>query len=97
MTKLNEEESFLEALKTRKKWVNDYLKKDYRKELFIPQDIYDGVFSYLRVSGKVLRPSVLYFSCGAVGGEESLATPAAVAIELFHTWTIVHDDIMDRD
>ena len=97
MTNTAEHQSFLDALAIRKGWVNDYLDQDSRKTLFVPQDIHDGVLSYLQASGKVLRPCVLYFSCGAVGGKESIATPAAVAIELFHTWTIVHDDIMDRD
>ncbi len=92
-----EKQAFLEALAERREWVRDYLERDPRKVLFVPEDIHDGVFSYLRASGKVLRPCVLFFSCGAVGGEERAATPAAVAVELFHTWTIVHDDIMDRD
>jgi len=35
--------------------------------------------------------------CGAVGGEEQTALPAAAAIELYHTWTLVHDDLIDRD
>ncbi len=97
MTTTVENKTFQEALAERKEWVQAYLDRDRRRTLFVPDDIHDGVFSYLRASGKVLRPCVLYFSCGAVGGKESVATPAAVAIELFHTWTIVHDDIMDRD
>ena len=83
MTNTTEHQSFLDALAVRKGWVNDYLDQDSRKTLFVPQDIHDGVLSYLQASGKVLRPCVLYFSCGAVGGKESIATPAAVAIELF--------------
>ena len=90
-------QAFLAALAERKHWVVEYLEQDPRKDRFVPKAIHDGVYSYLRASGKVLRPCVLYFSCGAVGGEEKTATPAAVAVELFHTWTIVHDDIMDRD
>lgn len=35
--------------------------------------------------------------CGAVGGEEERAIPAAAAVEVAHNWTLVHDDIMDRD
>jgi geranylgeranyl diphosphate synthase type I len=34
---------------------------------------------------------------GVVGGEERKAIPAAAAVEIFHTWTLVHDDIIDRD
>lgn len=89
--------SFFEALATRKTWVMDYLSRDRRKALFVPADIHDAVFSYVLAGGKVLRPCVLFFSCGAVGGDEQSAIPAAVAVELFHTWTLVHDDIMDRD
>jgi geranylgeranyl diphosphate synthase type I len=90
-------QQFFDALAERKAWVLDYLGRDRRKALFVPQDIQDAVFSYIMAGGKVLRPCVLYFACGAVGGEEKTATPAAVAVELFHTWTLVHDDIIDRD
>lgn len=93
----NQHQPFFDALAERKTWVVEYLKKDRRKALFVPEDIHDGVYSYVMAGGKVLRPCVLYFSCGAVGGDERLATPAAAAVELFHTWTLVHDDIMDRD
>jgi geranylgeranyl diphosphate synthase, type I len=44
-----------------------------------------------------LRPAVLMFACGAVGGDEETALPAAAAVELYHTFTLVHDDIIDRD
>jgi geranylgeranyl diphosphate synthase, type I len=36
-------------------------------------------------------------ACGAVGGQEREALPAAAALELFHTWTLMHDDIIDHD
>lgn len=94
---IEDQTTFFDALATRKTWVMDYLARDRRKALFVPEDIHDAVFSYVLAGGKVLRPCVLYFSCGAVGGDERSATPAAVAIELFHTWTLVHDDVMDRD
>ena len=91
------QQQFEAALVQRKTWVLDYISKDHRKDLFVPRDIHDAVYSYIMAGGKVLRPCVLLFACGAVGGEEQPAVPAAVAIELFHTWTLVHDDIMDRD
>jgi len=62
-----------------------------------PADLRTAVTDYLRYGGKMLRPGVLLFSCGAVGGNEETALPAAAAIELFHTWTLVHDDIIDQD
>lgn len=62
-------------------------------------DIYDGVLSYLQRPAKRLRPAVLLMACGCIGGEEreSIAIPAAAGVELFHTWTLVHDDIIDND
>jgi geranylgeranyl diphosphate synthase type I len=49
------------------------------------------------MGGKSMRPAVLLLSCAAVGGDESKAIPAAAGIEVYHTWTLVHDDIIDRD
>ena len=65
-----------------------------------PADIRDGVLAYLqRQPRKRLRPAVLLLACGSVGGEdrEKIALPAAAGIELFHTWTLVHDDLIDND
>ncbi len=56
-----------------------------------------GVMEYLRRPGKCLRGSVCMLSCGLFGGKEEEALPAAAAIEVFHVWTLVHDDIVDRD
>jgi len=57
----------------------------------------EAVESYIKAGGKCLRPAVVLFSCGAVGGEEERALPVAAGVEVFHTFTLVHDDIMDRD
>jgi len=59
--------------------------------------IREATVRYIRDGGKLLRSEVLLFSCGAVGGNEDLALPAAAAVEVFHTWTLVHDDIIDQD
>ncbi|MDL1892683.1 polyprenyl synthetase family protein [Sphingobacteriales bacterium CHB3] len=45
--------------------------------------------------GKMIRPIVTMLSCSAVGGKESDAIDAATAIELLHTSSLIHDDIMD--
>lgn len=87
----------LEEVAKRKKLVHQYLKDKDRPDRFKPEDIYRGVHSYLGAGGKSLRPAVLLFSCGAAGGSEDRALPAAAAVEVYHTWTLVHDDIIDRD
>jgi geranylgeranyl diphosphate synthase, type I len=56
-----------------------------------------GVLEYLRRGGKCLRGAVSLLSCGLFGGSEEDALPLAAAVEVFHAWTLVHDDIIDRD
>ena len=47
--------------------------------------------------GKVLRPTLCLFACEALGGEWRSALPVAVALELIHNFSLVHDDIQDGD
>ena len=47
--------------------------------------------------GKALRPTLCLLACEATGGQVSRALPAAVALELIHNFSLVHDDIQDRD
>jgi len=64
---------------------------------FRPDHLRDAVLTYLRTGGKALRPALAMWSCGAAGGDPDRALLAAVAIEVYHTWTLVHDDLIDRD
>jgi geranylgeranyl diphosphate synthase type II len=63
----------------------------------------DRLNSSLRYSvlagGKRLRPVLVLMSCEACGGDIEAAVPAAVAIELIHTYSLIHDDLpaMDND
>lgn len=91
------EDKFSKELTKRGKLVKDYLLNHHFKDLFRPKDIFDGAYSYPTSMGKALRPGILLFSCGAAGGEEKKAIPAAAAVEMYHTWTLVHDDIIDND
>ena len=47
--------------------------------------------------GKRLRPLLTLLAARACGGTSEVALPAAVAVELLHNFTLVHDDIMDQD
>lgn len=87
----------LQALSIREKKVTEYILQPRFRDWFKPADLRDAVFAYLERSGKKLRPAVLLWSCGAVGGDEDSALPAAAGVELFHTWTLVHDDLIDND
>lgn len=62
-----------------------------------PAKLYEATRHLPLVGGKRLRLIVAMLSCEAVGGEGKKAIPFGIALELIHTFTLVHDDIMDRD
>jgi geranylgeranyl diphosphate synthase type I len=89
--------ALLDAINVRKEKVYAYLMRPEYVQLFQPDHIQSAVYSYIKYGGKSLRAVVLLLSCGAVGGDETVAIPAAAAVEVYHTYTLVHDDIIDRD
>ena len=60
-----------------------------------PWEVYGILWEHLDLGGKRLRPIMCKLSCEAVGGDGKKATPAGAAIEMFHNFTLIHDDIMD--
>jgi geranylgeranyl diphosphate synthase type I len=48
-------------------------------------------------AGKRIRPALSIWACEALGGDPAWALPAAVAVELIHNFTLIHDDIQDCD
>jgi geranylgeranyl diphosphate synthase type I len=48
-------------------------------------------------SGKAIRPIMALLAARACGAEDAAALPGAVAVELVHNFSLVHDDLMDRD
>jgi geranylgeranyl diphosphate synthase, type II len=61
-----------------------------------PHSLYKPAAYILKSGGKRLRPLLVLFSAKASGGKFSKAYNAAVAVELLHNFTLVHDDIMDN-
>src|SRR4030042_2084706 len=59
-----------------------------------PEILYDPMFHLLGSGGKRIRPLLMLLSCQATGGSIEDAMDAAAAVELLHTFTLVHDDIM---
>jgi geranylgeranyl diphosphate synthase type I len=47
--------------------------------------------------GKAIRPTLVLLTAQAVGGGTDAALPAAVAVELVHNYSLLHDDVMDGD
>jgi geranylgeranyl diphosphate synthase type I len=48
-------------------------------------------------AGKRIRPALALWACESLGGDPAWALPAAVAVELIHNFTLIHDDIQDGD
>jgi geranylgeranyl diphosphate synthase type I len=48
-------------------------------------------------AGKGLRSTLCLLACEALGGERSMALPAAATVDLVHNYSLIHDDIQDRD
>lgn len=60
-----------------------------------PESLYEP-FSYaMNAGGKRIRPILTALAAGMCGGEVKNALPAAMAVEILHNFTLVHDDIMD--
>ncbi|MBE6711946.1 MAG: polyprenyl synthetase family protein [Ruminococcaceae bacterium] len=64
-----------------------------------PAELFEGTFVYFERGGKRLRPAICRLAAGALGGKEAekAATPCALALELYHNWTLIHDDMIDHD
>ncbi|WP_292465272.1 polyprenyl synthetase family protein [Methanolobus sp.] len=62
-----------------------------------PTELYKAARYLPDAGGKRLRPAIVILTAEAVGCEPEKVLPAAVAVELVHNFTLVHDDIMDRD
>jgi geranylgeranyl diphosphate synthase type II len=68
----------------------DFLSRYPDSELYAP------VRYLMALGGKRLRPVLVMAACEACGGTKEQALPAALAVELFHNFTLMHDDIMDE-
>lgn len=61
-----------------------------------PLSLQRPIAHVVEAGGKRLRPIIALLACEAAGGKAHDALDAAVAVELLHTFTLVHDDIMDN-
>ncbi len=61
-----------------------------------PSGLYDPIRYTLNCGGKRLRPVLALAACEAFGKEAMTAIHQAIAIEMFHNFTLLHDDVMDK-
>ncbi|MCL2686960.1 MAG: short chain isoprenyl diphosphate synthase IdsA [Methanobrevibacter sp.] len=62
-----------------------------------PNDLQEASIYLTKAGGKMLRPALTVLVSEAVGGNIESSIKVAVAIELIHTFSLIHDDIMDKD
>lgn len=60
-----------------------------------PKNLYEPIDYILKLGGKRIRPILTLMAADIFGSDYKKALPAALAIEVFHNFTLVHDDIMD--
>jgi geranylgeranyl diphosphate synthase type II len=61
-----------------------------------PSELYEPIEYIMSLGGKRIRPVIALMSCEMFGEKYEKAIDAAVGMEMFHNFTLVHDDIMDR-
>ena len=61
-----------------------------------PKLLFDSYQHIMSIKGKRIRPLLCLIACETFGGEQKKALPVAAAVEIFHNFTLVHDDIMDN-
>lgn len=84
----------MEFLESYKKIFLEYLQEN--KFARKPHNLYEPVDYILNLEGKRIRPLLLLMSADLTGNQAKNALPAAMAVEVFHNFTLLHDDIMDE-
>ena len=74
-------------------FLSDYLQSQY--ETKEPRNLYEPIHYILGLGGKRMRPVLTLMAAEVFDVDYKKALPAALAVEIFHNFSLVHDDIMD--
>lgn len=91
---------FEQRLKTYQSFIEDYLEKNCFVDSIEPQqELFSAMRYSLLAGGKRLRPALTMEFCRVCGGDWKSAAPFAAAVEMVHTYSLIHDDLpsMDND
>lgn len=79
--------------------IDDHLGRYLPPEDELPSSIHSSMRYSVFAGGKRVRPILMLAACEAVGGDRRMAMPAACAMEMIHTYSLIHDDLpaMDND
>jgi geranylgeranyl diphosphate synthase type II len=61
-----------------------------------PKQLYEPIRYFLGLGGKKMRPVLTLMGCELFNSDYSIAKEAALSVELFHNFSLIHDDIMDE-
>lgn len=91
--------SFKSSLKYRVDYIEKLLKEHMPEEKGYQKTIFEAMNYSLKAGGKRLRPILTLEACRIVGGNEEDVIPFAIAIEMIHTYSLIHDDLpaLDND
>ena len=72
---------------------NEIAKLDWKRE---PYGLYEPIEYTLAAGGKRVRPQLAMIASRIFDGKDEAVLPAALALEVFHNFTLLHDDVMDK-
>ena len=72
---------------------NEILQLNWKRE---PYGLYEPIEYTLAAGGKRVRPQLAMIASQLFGGKDEEVLPAALALEVFHNFTLLHDDVMDK-
>ena len=93
-------QSFEDRSREYREYIENYLKNFYSQFHSEPQKVlFDAMEYSLLAGGKRLRPIFVFEFCRMCGGDWKKAAPFAAAVEMVHTYSLIHDDLpaMDND
>ncbi len=90
---------FLKELSAKQEKINNYLENLINGEGLLQKEITEAMNYSLLAGGKRIRPVLMMATCEALGLSEDEILPFASALEMIHTYSLIHDDLpsMDND
>lgn len=84
-------------LKERQQRIDAALDRYLPAEDTLPQQLHKAIRYSVFAGGKRIRPILMIAACEAVGGDVAQVIPAACAMEMIHTYSLIHDDLPSMD
>ena len=83
----------MQSIKQYQEYISEYLAS--QQIVREPKNLYEPISYILNLGGKRIRPTLTLMTAEIFGANYKEALPAALAIEVFHNFSLIHDDIMD--